>query len=271
MPEWPIDSTRAHDRLARFWNRLNKPYAEWSLRVDRDQTSVRPKWLAWLGACPETPDGLAALFGDLGFHNILIPEDHSRVNNVGIGFHKITPVCLYVALSPGPNTSAIIRRYGANETCNYTFLRFDDDACRPVLQGMAPDVRPVVDALMQDPVVCLHSGCWIRESESRVYVTFPHEPPIRRLRALLRDFEIPADLAAYDDLNFRHLAVIGDGSGEMTVYMQASTNRLPDGLEDARRLIALALPWHHASDTVQQMIAEAERKVCSTDSHKPAA
>jgi hypothetical protein len=256
-------NTRAHGRLAHLWYRLNHPYAEWSLRVERGQTSVRPKWLAWLGACPETAEGLPALFGDLGFPDTPIPEDPSRVNNVGVGFHETTPVCLYVALSPGPNTSAINRRYGADGTCDYMFLRFDDDACRPVLQDMAPDVRPIVEALLQDRVVRLHSGCWIRESESRVYVTFPHEPPIRWLRALLRDFDIPADLAAYDHLNFRHIAVIGDGSGEMTVYMEAATNRLPEGLEDARRLIALALPWHHASGTVQRIIAEAEWKVCS--------
>ncbi|MEA5464219.1 hypothetical protein [Leptothoe sp. PORK10 BA2] len=254
----------AHCWLARRWSGLRRPMAEWSLRVSPRGVAPRPKWLAWLGVQPAASAvEHAALTAALGFPGGWAPEHFSFLRTMAVGFRGTTPECLYHSLdaAPGTDLAAVYLRHEPDGTRVYRFRLFHECGADAALDRLSPELRRVVEALLRDPVVRLRSGFGLRDAEPRVYIAFPHEPPIRRLRALLDGvIDLPPKLAAHDDLNFRQLAVMGDGSGEMAVYMQAATNRLPEGLQDARRLIALALPWYHASDMARRMIAEAERE-----------
>jgi len=230
--------------LAERWAGFTEPALEWSFSVRAGRCVTRTKWLAWTGPHPRE---LVPLCREAGLGHLLpLDAEAARIRNLGIGFDGQTPVCLYLEQMTG--SGRLMQRIGPGGTVTYTFHSFAE----------FPDVpEGVVARLLEDPVVRKKSGFWLRSDQPRVYVTFPHHPPVRELRRLLEDELDTTGMVEHDDQHFRHVCVLGGEQPALTVYLSGRSAIFPTSHADLRTRVATWAGTVFRSEPAQELVRQA--------------
>lgn len=243
--------------LAAAWERLPAPSLEWSLGVAAGCCARRPKWVAWTGPGPPDP---RALCRAAGLAHLLPPGvEGVRLRNLGLGVEGDRPVCVYLDHGRDDGRGWRIARVGSHETVTYTFHRLPvEPGAPPVLAGLPDAGRRLAVRLLGDPVLRTRSGFWRRSDDARVYLTFPHHPPVAHVRALLGDALDTSALAAHDRQHLRHVCVhAGGAQPRLTVYLTGRSDAFPSGPEDLRRRVAAWGRAVHGSAEAQALVRRA--------------
>jgi hypothetical protein len=247
--------------LADRWAGLPEPALEWSVGVTAGECVRRRKWVAWTGPSPcAGPEEMMSLCRDVTLAHLLSPYvDADRIRNLGIGVDGQRPVCLYVDQAANAGRPRLLKRIGPRDTVEYTFHRLPATAGGPTPLSVLPDRgRRLAARLLEDPVVRTSSGFWLRSDQQRVYLTFPHHPPVWHLQALLGDELDITGLAEHDHHHFRHVCVHGAEQLTLTVYLSGHSAVFPASHADLRARVATWARTVYESEAAQELVRRAE-------------